>query len=188
VTLAMTDFMKGQKFWQQDMELRSKRAEIQGFSIAERMLPIDRRLTQGAVRLSDHEPAGRRLVRMLTLNGFLLPNFMLKGGMVFQHKGFAGSLRNVFRYKHVLFEHEASRTGYTASHDKRRFFSLTLRFFARLILLLIHYKKLRRHYDHALPKMTSEGFWRRIFENELELNAVKPIADQIMEAFVAAPE
>jgi galactofuranosylgalactofuranosylrhamnosyl-N-acetylglucosaminyl-diphospho-decaprenol beta-1,5/1,6-galactofuranosyltransferase len=54
--------------------------------------------------------------------------------------------------------------GYVATHDKAEFF-VTLFSFLRIILKFVRcYKTLQRDYKKALPDMTSETFWRKIYD------------------------
>ena len=171
VTLAISDVLKGPNFWMRDMDMREKRAEIQAFGGAEKMLPIDRTLAAELRRPPHHETGLRRLIRRATLNGFLLPGFMLRKDVAFQHKGFAGTLRQVFRSRQVLYEHEPSQTGYFARHDKRRFFAALLDFSGKLARFAVQAEPLRRHYRNSIPVMTSEAFWRDIYDDELSVTA-----------------
>ncbi len=168
VTLAIADVLKGPGFWTQDMDMREKRAEVQAFGGLEKMLPIDRTLLSEMRRPAHHESKLRRLVRRATLNGFLLPGFMLRNEVAFQHKGFAGTLREVFRFRRVLYEHQPSQTGYVAQHDKRQFFTALFDFLVKLTRFAVYAERLRRDYRAKIPVMTSEAFWRDIYDDELD--------------------
>ena len=166
VTLALHDVMVGPDFWLRNLDMQNKRAEIQSFAAAEKMCPIDRRSVSKLCYLPEYEPRLRRMIRILTLNGFLLPGFLLFNRTVFQHKGFAGSLRNVFRSRRVLYEHEPSQTGYISQHDKSQFFRAMFGFCRELTRFLMRAGRLRTAYCEQLPNMTSESFWRGIYAAE----------------------
>jgi galactofuranosylgalactofuranosylrhamnosyl-N-acetylglucosaminyl-diphospho-decaprenol beta-1,5/1,6-galactofuranosyltransferase len=174
VTLAMQDVMKGPDFWVQDMNMQHKRSQIQSFSAGEVMSRLDRDAVSDLQRLSEYEPPFRRLMRIITLNGFLLPSIFLHDGLVFQHKGFTGALRNVFRFRRVLYEHEPSQTGYICHHDKRRFFGTCFEFIKTLARFAFSCSRLRADYRKQLPAMTSETFWRQVYATELAETVLAP--------------
>jgi galactofuranosylgalactofuranosylrhamnosyl-N-acetylglucosaminyl-diphospho-decaprenol beta-1,5/1,6-galactofuranosyltransferase len=163
VTLAVKDVMEGPQFWHDNLDMSVKRAQINALRPSEKLTSSERAALQIHYRWYEESKA-RKFLRLLTLNGFLLPSFFLRDATVFQHKGFAGALRSVFRFKKVLYEYEPLEVGYVATHDKAEFF-VTLFSFLRIILKFVRcYKTLQRDYKKALPDMTSETFWRKIYD------------------------
>ncbi len=165
VTMAVRDVAGGPEFWLDNLDMTRKRAMIASFSAPEKLARIDR-AAYDAEHRPTHERRRRRWWRMITLNGFLLPNFMLKEAVAYQHKDFAGALRSVFRYKKVLYEYEPLGIGYIAQHDKVKFFTELARFIPELARFVLRFRAIKRAYAAAFPEMTSEAFWQKVYAND----------------------
>ena len=182
--LAVTHFQLGPNFWIDNMDMSAIRAQIAGFSASEKLEPVKRfelqltypelkntddnyielNLVQGS-NLGEKECLLRRILRVLSLNGFLLPSFMLKKGVVFQHKSSRANFQEIFLYREILYEYVPTGLGYIAEHDKKKFFTELLAFSRELWRFAFRYKSLKREYIKALPEMTSEEFWRKIYSD-----------------------
>jgi len=93
----------------------------------------------------------------------LLPGFLLRDQTVFEHKSFRASYRRIFRFRHVLYYYEAMGLGYVAHYDRRLFFRVLYGFMKISARFLVTLPRLREAYQRALPEMTSEAFWRRLY-------------------------
>jgi hypothetical protein len=162
INKAITDSMIGPLLYKNNLDMALIRSEIGAYAGAEKLNPIDRSSLQLTYRGLD-EKKSRRVIRWLTLNGFLLPGFMLKDIVVHQEKSFKGSWRSIFRAKRVLYEYEPLGLGYLAEHDKRKFYFELMNFFINIFKLTFVYGKLKRNYSKELPLMTSEEFWRDVY-------------------------
>ena len=165
ITLALADVAAGPDFWLDNLDMAERRAQIRGFSASEALVPIDR-AQYNAVPTRVEESPARRLLRLFTLNGFLLPAFLLKNAVAFQHKSFFGTLRGVFRHKKILYEYEPLGIAYVAVHDKRRFFGELAGFLPCLARFIVMFGKLTARYQEAMPAMTSEAFWQHLYQEE----------------------
>lgn len=171
VTLAVRNFAQGPDFWLGNLDTANIRAEIGGFAGEEKMQPLARAAYQ-IEYASPYEGKLRKLVRIMTLNGILLPSFLLRQGTLFQHKSFRGNFREIFRYKQVIYEYEPLSLGYVARYDRRRFMSELISFAGALLGLMMRFSALRRSYAEALPEMTSQEFWRNVYSSESATPAV----------------
>jgi GT2 family glycosyltransferase len=158
VVKAVKDVSEGPSFWLDNMDASRVRKSVGAFSPAEKMQPIDRG-QYDVVYGSPFESRLRKFFRIATLNGFLLPGFMLKDGVMFQHKSFRGNLREIFRYKRVLYEYEPTHMGYVAEHSKKEFFSVSWDFVKASWGLMLNYRSLQSLYNNHLQELTSRGFW-----------------------------
>jgi galactofuranosylgalactofuranosylrhamnosyl-N-acetylglucosaminyl-diphospho-decaprenol beta-1,5/1,6-galactofuranosyltransferase len=159
---AVSDSLLGPNLYKSNMDMSSIRGEINSYASAEKMSPIDRRAFD-LVHRDLHESRGRKILRWLTLNGFLIPGFLLKDVVVYQPKGFRASWRSIFRAKRVFYEYEPLSLGYIAEHDKSKFFIEFFRFLAVITKFVISYARLKKDYCDELNLMTSENFWRNIY-------------------------
>ncbi|MGL6315392.1 glycosyltransferase family 2 protein [Vibrio sp. WXL103] len=158
VIKAMTDVFKGKQFWVDNLDTAKVRGEVAGFGGEEKLRPI-KRSDYPIVYKTPEEGVFRKALRMLSLNGFLLPSFVLKDTVVFQHKSFRGSFREVFGHKKVLYEYEPLSLGYVVEYDRKRFFRLLYQFVIELAKLQKNYKQLRSEYKIATDELTKQDFW-----------------------------
>lgn len=168
VTLAIRHVSQGPVFWVKNMDMSVIRAEIGSYVPSEKMQPISRAEYQVDYR-GPHETMLRKIVRFCSLNGFLFPSFLIKDSFVFQHKNFSGNLREIFRFRHVLYEYEPLGLGYVATYNKKKFFIEAARFLGALLVFSFRFYGLRRQYKNNLPFMTSEMFWRNVYAGNIDL-------------------
>ena len=185
VRLALTHVLIGEKFWVDNIDASGVCKQIADFSASERLVSINRanlnfvyppihgfklkypQLKPTQIKcFSKNESLMRKLVRILTLNGFLLPSFALKNHVIFQHKNFSAVYSEIFLYKEVFYELVPTGQGYITVHNKAKFFIELFAFCRQLTLFAIHYRILRIEYTKAIAKMTSESFWRKIYADE----------------------
>ncbi len=162
IILAIRDVGKGPAFWRENLDNSAPRAELAPLNAREKLEKIDLADFRLAYR-GDTEPGARRWLRLLSLNGMLLPGFLLRDQTVFEHKSFRASYRRIFRFRHVLYYYEAMGLGYVAHYDRRLFFRALYGFMKISARFLVTLPRLREAYQRALPEMTSEAFWRRLY-------------------------
>lgn len=160
---AVQHVMKGPDFFLRHMDMSELRGEIAQFASSEKMQPIDRR--QWAIHYADsRESKFRAFIRKITLNGFLLPTFMLKNhGVLFQHKGFMANLKEVFGWKEVIYEYEPMRRGYIARHDKNAFFKEFFTYRSVMKNFKKQFPEVKKMWEEGFKKMTTEDFWRDVY-------------------------
>ncbi len=160
--LAIEHVLKGPEFFEQNVDISKIREIINSFVKEEKASHIDLMDYEFDIA-NEHENKIRRLFRMLTLNGFLLPEFMLKNKMVYQEKTFSANLSRIFRYKKVLYYNVLDKTGYILTHDKKKILELLVNFGRSLFKLVIKYPRLKQEYNKKLAYLTSREFWKNVF-------------------------
>lgn len=164
---ALEDVMKGPKFWIDNIDMRAIFSQLKEISREEEMAKIslaDHKL----VYRGDGESRLRRFIRMLTINGFLLPEFLLRDQTVFESKSFCASFARVFRFKRVLYYSLATGRGYVAARNRVRCFAIAVRSVVLFSMFFCKINGLKKAYQKALPEMTSEAFWRKIYQEKSE--------------------
>ena len=165
--LALEHFCLGPKFWLDNMDMGLVRSEIGGFAGAEKL----EKTNKSGLNIKHPKTPPRKekklhkFFRNITLNGILLPSFMLKKKIMLQPKHYKASFKDIFLYKHVLYEYAATGQGYFAAHDKKQFFSEYLAFIQQLLSFAQQYDALKQDYEKAIQEMTSEAFWRDIYKD-----------------------
>lgn len=166
VTLAIDHTLRGPAFFRDNLDLSEVRSEIAALKPSEKPQPVDRTLLKLKPMRSRHESKGRRLVRVLTLQGFALPGFLLRDRTTIQPKSFHGQASAVFRYRRVLYEHATSGTGFIAEFDRRRFFVELGSFLRVWAIALVRLPALRRAYATGADELGSIDFWRGVYAPE----------------------
>jgi hypothetical protein len=115
-----------------------------------------------------HESLFRKLIRILSINGFLIPNFLLKDRCVFQPKGFRTIFRQAFGYKRILYIYEPESIGYIAEHNKREIISELILFLITIFKFYYQFTGIRKKYQKEIPSMTSEQFWRDVYSDDFQ--------------------
>ncbi|HEX2540190.1 MAG TPA: hypothetical protein VHM00_03805 [Caldimonas sp.] len=163
VTLAMRHVAEGPGFFRDNLDMQAVLPQIASLQPSEKMSPVDRTQLnlKGPRRRRESKP--RRLLRVLTLQAFLLPRWLLLDRTMAQVKGFHGTASDVFRYRRVLYEHLQSGNGFVATYDRPRFFAELGGFLEAWWLVYRKVGSLRRSYRARLGEMTSLAFWRGVY-------------------------
>lgn len=105
-----------------------------------------------------------RMFRILTLNGFLLPSFLLKNDVVFQPKNFRAILKEIFLYKKVIYIDESNKTAYIAEHNKKEIFNGLVQWIKGLWLIFKEFNNAKQDFLAQKDYLTSEDFWREVYD------------------------
>lgn len=164
VLMAIEDFSEGPRFFINNLEMTAVRDRLSRFAHQEKPGPVNSG-SDGAVTAKPANGFGTRLMQIITLNGYLLPAFLLRKELLLHPKAFRADLGSIFAYRRVLYVSEPDGVGYIATHDKKKFFLLLGRFFMKLAVLLLAYGSLARRYRGMKTYMMSEKFWRETYFN-----------------------
>ncbi len=163
VTLGLRHVLEGPGFFAANLDLQSVRREIGAWQPDEKLRPIDIAGLDLRGPRRGRESGLRKFVRVLTLQGFLLPPGLIRNRTTVQEKHFHGNASALFRYRRVLYLHAVSGQGYMAEYDRRRFFAELGAFIGTLARLAARLPALRRTYGTAAPSLGSEAFWRGVY-------------------------
>ncbi len=168
VTLAFEHLLLGPGFFAEHIDMQSIRATVGALQPNEKLQPIDPTAYELNAPRRRRESFGRRLVRALTLQGFLLPGFLIRNRTTLQPKSFHGPASGVFRYRQVLYEHAASGTGFVASFDRGRYFQELRAFASAWMRLRLRLPGLRRSWLKGVEEMSTLDFWREVYREEVQ--------------------
>lgn len=168
VIKAISDTMKGPDFWIENIDTKKVRADISKIVKVEKMKPLDVSEINPdifvAKKYDDEdepvEPIIRKLIRRLMLQGVILPRFMFKNRIILQKKGFKIRFAQVYLYKHILHYDPTTNTGFITTHNNKRFWCLSFKFFLTMLKFIFISSSLRKQYKSQISFMTSESFWR----------------------------
>lgn len=165
IICSIKDVSKGKQFWENNVDMVEKRKEIS--AIIKNEKPEDISLDLFAMAQAGN-PNERKLVRLLrwsTLNGHLLPKLFFKRGYVWQDKGHS-HLREIYRFKKVLYIHRPSNKGFVLEHNKKKFFMLLISYLKAIYQLSQNYSKLKNEYQSSYDELTSAEFWKKQFKQD----------------------
>ena len=161
---SVEDMLKGPEFIEQNVDTADIRERLKPLIEKERLEKKSvRELCAGHYhRYGDpHESRFVRLMRIVTLNGHLLPRFIFRHAVVVPKA--AAPLRSVFMYKEAVFYHEETGEGYVAPHSKSHFFANLYGAMKVSFRLLFRLKKIQREYNARHEYLTSGQFWEKHF-------------------------
>lgn len=160
--------IKGPEFFIKNIDMLNVRNYINSFIKEEKVQEIDLNTinfdypdnsTSFIIRLI------KKLLVILTLNGFLIPNFLLKDKIIYQHRDFHANIISIFRFKKVLYYSPQDKKGYILRHNKVAYFKELFTFALNIAHLIISYPFLKRAYKDNIKYMTSKSFWKSVFDN-----------------------
>ncbi len=108
-----------------------------------------------------------RVIRFLTLNGFLLPKLFMKGRkkVALVRKDFHAPFGSIFRYRYVCYENAAGMQ-LLVEHDKWKMAKILLKWFFSCVHVVFAFHHIRRAYLAELHDLTSSQFWRDNFSQK----------------------
>lgn len=168
---AMEDLQKGSQFIANNTDAAEIFRKILPLAAEEKLKQIDKdnyclvfpRAADGFIR--------KNLTRLgiaLTLNGHLLPDFMLHSDAVavYQPKGFRAYFRQIFRYSRVLYINELNSTGYIAGISRGKCLAILIRALKLSMDFLLNYKTLAEDLRQSSIQFTSRSFWEKEYQHE----------------------
>ena len=165
--MGVRDFMQGPSFWLSNLDLSHVRQELSTLPKDEEKVTLTlKNITIAQAELPPEKP-WHKFLRLITLNGFLLPYACLKKETLLVNGQTRKTIQQIFRYNTVAYIYQTSHNthiGYLAYHNKKVFFKEAITSLSLLIKLLFKLPMLQIKYNQALKKFTSETFWRQIYK------------------------
>lgn len=122
--------------------------------------------------INETEMAVHRLIRLITLNGHLLPLVFFQNDKKITDKGYRiAPLQgykplNIFRARKVLYYNLINQEGFVVGFSRGEFLKIFVRTIVISLEIFFKFPKLRKLYRETLPELTNRTFW----ENYLEIN------------------
>ena len=176
VLMAMEDVLKGESFWEGNLDMAKRRADLSALTINEKLVsPLAFGRDETAVHSPKrHKGKWRALWRKLSFNGHALPDkFFYSKGVLFPLDVRAHA-RDSFRRRWTVTFDAGSRTGYICRIDKDRYFANRRRFKTVMNRLLDSYNAQKEAYRKNGETMTTRNAWER----RLGMNDVTSVAER----------
>jgi GT2 family glycosyltransferase len=121
--------------------------------------------------INETESTAHRLIRLATLNGYLLPSFLFHNDKKLTDKGYrVAPIQgyrpvNAFRSKKVLYYNLRTQEGFVVKFSRGEFLKIFIKAIKLSIKMFFKFSELRKLYRETLPELTNRAFW----ENYLEI-------------------
>jgi GT2 family glycosyltransferase len=122
--------------------------------------------------IAEKENGLHRLMRIITLNGHILPSILFHIDKKLSEKGYTivptYGYRpiNFFRARKALYYNLNNQEGFVVKISRLEFFRVFIKTIAICLQMTIGFSKLKRLYRQTLPELTNKAFW----ESYLEIN------------------
>ncbi|CAG9000100.1 MAG: hypothetical protein CENE_02089 [Candidatus Celerinatantimonas neptuna] len=163
-SLAISDFCKGARFWEENIDMSEIRAEIGKKFNNEKMIDIELDKLDTILIPPLAERRFRKIIRKISIQGLLLPNFLFRKKILIQPKHSSIDLVASFRAKKILHYYEPFGKGYITEFNRYRISKEILFFIKQLIKLKYKFKRLNKEYQIAIDLYTSKTFWKEIYK------------------------
>lgn len=116
-------------------------------------------------KIHSTESLWRKLLRVVTINGLILPIAFYRKETHVWAKSRKMELDKIFCYQSICYYNDNDGRGYIAQFDRWKFISIFWRAIVNILYLLINFNRIKMNYSLAVPRMTTLGYWRKIFED-----------------------
>ena len=161
VCKGLEDALSTTRFWQNNMDMSDKRAELAALTSNEKLQAIN---TPTIPPQELHlESLLRKSFRYLSINGHILPTLLFRAKETIMKRE-APFARKSFLAKEVTIYYYENGTGFTLKHNKARFFKNIYKAIKLSLQLLIQSKNFD-HKSKALQQYMTSEYWSEQFSD-----------------------
>ncbi|UWQ35159.1 hypothetical protein K3555_21600 (plasmid) [Leisingera sp. M527] len=159
--LAWQDVMQGPQFFDENIDMSARRADIKALIKDEAWQPAETLSTAERRRFSRLPRRLRHYLGLFTLNGHLVPFWKMIGDRMVLNIGERGLVFPAFGGARLTYLNTDGSKGYTVTHSKRRFFSLAWRMAKTLAAFRRDHSRLKAVYRSGYAEMASKPYWEK---------------------------
>lgn len=161
ILLAFQDVSQGADFWRLNLDFMPLAKRIQK-EAAQRKEPT---YFQAEPFRYEGRPETRvrKYIRLVSLNGHLLPQWCLRKTPAYVGEYTRGLLGLTFRHQHIVYRKYESSDIFEAELNRPQFFSLLDAFVKTSLSFVLRGPAIRRSYRKNLPILTSKAFWQKVY-------------------------
>lgn len=159
--LAWQDVMRGPNFFDENIDMTERRAQIKALIKVEIWQDINTLDMSERKRLTRLHHRLRHYFGLFTLNGHLIPFSKLLADQIVLKIGNRGQVYPAFGATQISYLNTAQTQGYTVTQSKRRFFSICWRTTKTLVQFLRGHDPLKASYRQGYSRMTSKSYWQK---------------------------
>ncbi|NRB19377.1 MAG: hypothetical protein HRU33_17850 [Rhodobacteraceae bacterium] len=165
--LAWQDMMRGPEFFDENIDMAARRAQIKALTTTEVWQDIDPNTVKQRHKYTRRSGHRRHRLGIYSLNGHLLPLSAQRWDRIILEIGERGQLHRAFGAAQITYLNTAQTQGYTVTQSKRRFFSICWRMTKTLVQFLRGHDPLKATYRQGYNRMTSKSYWqKKLYKSE----------------------
>lgn len=181
--LAWQDVMRGPEFFDANIDMAGRRADIKALMKDEVWRPVEPGDLAERRRLTRLSRRWRHLIGYSTLNGHLLPFSARRWDKVVVGMGERGIVYPAFGAAEISYLSADGERAYRVKQSKRRFFATGWEMTRTLTRFLRDFARIRAQYRDGYPRLTARGYW----QGKLALDQAAAPASQPAAAAEAQP-
>lgn len=184
---AIADVLKGPDFWRENPSAETRLEQLKSryredYVRKESGAPTS---SLSDSRRRNSEGPARRLIRLATFNGHLLPRFLLKETSDWI-EGLISQPAKTFGYSRVTYAARFYNRAVIANRSTRDFFRIRIALIYLRARMIVEFGRLRRDYEEAMPALVSNDYWRSALKLPPLSSSAKPTAPGILACNPAA--
>lgn len=162
--LAWQDVMKGPAFFDENIDMSQRRADIKALMQDEVWRDAAEAPAPGRARFSRLPRRLRHYLGLATLNGHLIPFWKSIGDRMVLDISGRGIVFPAFGGARLTYFNTRGDKAYTVTHSKRCFFSLAWRMTKTLLAFRSSYGSLKAAYRKGYADMASKAYWEKTLD------------------------
>ena len=163
VCLALEDLFSGPEFFANNLSMSTRLPMLRELSKNDYSEKLEKSPQNMAIYTFETDRLPRKLLRLATMNGFLLPDFLLRKNSIFQKPGFKARFSQVFGHRSIYYADSAASSGELAAINRKKMLGLTLRFGKIFVAILWNFVTLTKSYRDAFEALASKKFWASVY-------------------------
>lgn len=163
---AASDFLKGPEYLS-ELDPEIKHVEVSGLGEKVKQNIEAPFIHEKYVEsIEQAENTIHRFIRLVTLNGHLLPSALMHSAKKLSGKGYKicpiHGYRpvNTFRAQKILYYNLNVQEGFLVEFNRMKFFKVCATATSLCIALFFQFPQLKKRYQETVPKLTSPAFWK----------------------------
>lgn len=166
ISTAFSDILNGPYYWIKNIDTAEIRKRIKSISNTEITSPL--RANYKEIPLATHNirfPFFTKFIRRVTLNGHLIPSKLLNKNVYRLSKYDMPFSNRVFLRKEIIICNDVNNTEITLTRNTLYFISNIYYMITNSIKFIICYTKLKNEYRSFLASLSTNKFWKDVFNN-----------------------
>lgn len=164
VLKAFEDVWQGPDFFAKNIDCISIRKTLKKYAELETFTDLD--CCPDAFPVQNQESRYGRIIRLLSLNGVLLPKVFIKKQSVYQLKAFKANLRQIYKYQKVYYYCPYTRRFLVVSMEKKLIIKYLFLYLKCIIKIIFQFKHVKDLYAKNTSHVGSEQFWRSVYKDQ----------------------
>lgn len=162
ILLAVNDFLRGSETFSEDLTGTKFRQKIKSLlHLENNFQQIDR-----PIYIKAHSSFMESLVRSITCNGLLIPDFLLNRSTLFLNRDSYDN-RICFKYKQVAFVDPHEKHYYVVQRNRYLFIKLYLNYIVTVLRLALLAPICYKKYNTSIKNLTKKSYWEKVFSKRV---------------------